>query len=212
MFWDGTVPTAANELARWKAAVSFDEDRHGAVSVGHNGPSGAGVVKEMLTPLGIDAADAAFTDVVPWFFVKHGKGSQGEAIKNRFNPVAEELRCRVGDLPPRPSATGLVHLAATEPRRTTLRAELLEANAPLVLTLGQEALSALRAIADSVSGVQERLAPDGYAVVGELVVDGQRFDLLPLVHPGFQRKTQHEKWRLTLAAWASSASPLRHDR
>lgn len=71
--------------------------------------------------------------------------------------------------------TGLLRLAASEPRRTTLRTEVIEGEAPRVLTLGQEALSALRAIADSVSGVQERLAPDGYAVVGDLVVDGQRF-------------------------------------
>lgn len=77
VFWDGTAPTAADELTRWKEAVSFDDDHHGAASVGHNGPSGIGVVKEMLTPLGIDAAEAAFTDVVPWFFVKQGKGSQG---------------------------------------------------------------------------------------------------------------------------------------
>lgn len=161
VFWDGSTPTTAVELPRWKAAVSFDDAQHGAVSIGNNGPSGAGVAKEVLTPLGIEAAEAAFTDAVPWFFVKEGKGSQGEAISNRFNPVAEKLGCCVGALPPRPSATKLVHLAATEPRRATLRAEVLETDAPVVVTLGQEALSALRAIADSTSGVQERLAPEG---------------------------------------------------
>lgn len=59
-------------------------------------------------------------------------------------------------------------LAAADPRRKTLRPELLEADAPLVVTLGQEALAALRKVADLVSGVPAVLAPDGHGGVGEL--------------------------------------------
>ncbi|MCA1702297.1 MAG: hypothetical protein LC808_03095 [Actinobacteria bacterium] len=209
VFWDGVAPTPAEELARWKLAISFDDARHGAASVGRNGPTGAGVLKDVLGPLGVDAADVAFTDVVPWFFVKHGKGSQGEAINERFNPLAGKLQCTPATLPPRPSASALVRLATAEPRRASLRAEVLEAEAPLVITVGQEALAALGEIADAVSGVQTRLAPEGYGAVGTLSVAGRRFDLLPLVHPGFQRQTTNEQWRAVLAAWKDNAGKLR---
>jgi len=77
---------------------------------------------------------------------------------------------------------------------------VLEAEAPLIITVGQEALAALGEVADAVSGVQTRLAPEGYGAVGTLSVGRRRFDLLPIVHPGFQRRTTNEQWLAALAA------------
>lgn len=87
-------------------------------------------------------------------------------------------------------------------RRDGLRAEIIQAEAPLVVTLGHEALDALREIADEVAGVQSRLAPNGYGEVGYLRVDGRRHDLLPLVHPGFRRQTSDARWLEAFEGWA----------
>lgn len=80
VFWDGTEPSWAELLERWTSRIGFDPDRHGQVRPQHNGPSGAGVIDRVLAPLGLPTGQVAFTDAVPWFFVKTGKGSQGEAI------------------------------------------------------------------------------------------------------------------------------------
>jgi hypothetical protein len=206
VFWDGLNPSPAVELQRWMAAVAFDQTRHGVVRPARNGPSGTGVTDHVLGRLDIDISSVAFTDVVPWYFVKRGVGSQGEAMASRFAPVAERLGVHPGSLPTRPSRRQLVEIAASAERRDALRAEIIQAEAPLVVTLGQEALDALRDIADEVAGVQSRLAPNGYGEIGYLRVDGRRYDLLPLVHPGFRRQTSDPRWVDAFEAW-SDATP-----
>ena len=201
VFWDGTNPTPAEELERWKVAVGFDPTTHGTVRVGNNGPSGSGLVNEILAPLGIDPSNAAFTDAVPWFFVKSGPGSQGDAIREQFNPIARRLELVEGELPARPTTRALVELAASTRRRDGLRQEVLDADTRLVITLGQEALSALRSVADSVSGAPSRLTTHGYGTKAELVVAGRTCALLPLAHPGFLRQTTNREWRDALERW-----------
>jgi len=78
-------------------------------------------------------------------------------------------------------------VASTE-RRVTLRREILDARAPQVITLGQEALDAVLAVADEAVGVQTALAPGGYGRVGELRLGEERLAFGPLVHPGFLRQ------------------------
>jgi hypothetical protein len=207
VFWDGVTPLPSAELDRWMGAVQFDSTKHGTVSVGTNGPSGVGVIEQFLTPLRIDASSAAFTDVMPWFFVKHGSRSQGVAVAQRFAPIAEILRLHPGSLPSRPTERVLVQLAGSDVRRDTLRRELLDAGAPLVITLGQEAVNALRAVAD-VTGVQAKLAPTGYGQVGEIAVDSHRMALMPLAHPGFVRQTRDAAWVEALAKWCDAQAAI----
>lgn len=208
VFWDGVAPAPREELERWKRDVGLDEARHGKVSVGHNGPSGEGLVANGLAPLRLDTSAVAFTDAVPWFFVKGGRGSQGGAIASRFAPLAMRLQVEAGSPSLRPSARGMVELAASSERRARLRQEVIEAGAPLAITLGQEALDAMRAVADDTHGGQPRLAPEGYGTVGHLTIDSHRCELLPLVHPGFQRQTTDSRWRHTFEAWPSVASTI----
>jgi len=203
VFWDGVTPSPDVELERWRADVHFDQG-HGRVSVGNNGPSGAGLVKHFLAPLGIETANVAFTDVVPWFFVKGGRASQGEAISARFAPVAAHMGVHGGSLPSRPAPRKLVEIAASDRRRDSLRAEVLEADAPLVITLGQEALDSVIAVADEVRGVQSVLSPDGYGTIGDVLIAHHRMDLLPLAHPGFLRQTSSERWRSAFNDWSNS--------
>ena len=133
---------------------------------GTNGPSGAGLFERILKPLGLATSDVAFTDAVPWFFIKPGAGGQGHAIAERFAPIARLLDIHEGTLPVRPSPKQLPQLAASPARRDSLRHELCDAHAPLVITLGQEALDAVIAAADEVHGVPRKLTPDSYRTTG----------------------------------------------
>ena len=135
VFWNGIRPSPADVFDAWMAASEFDHGAHGMVRPGVNGPSGAGLIAEFLGPLRVDAARCAFTDAVPWFFVKSDAKGQGAAIRDRFAPVAEVLGVHVGSLPPRPTRRNLVAIAAGDERRDSLRDELSEAQAPLVITL-----------------------------------------------------------------------------
>lgn len=189
VFWDGQSPSPEELLATWKAAVGF-RDSWGSARVGHNGPSGAGLLEHYLRPLELNPRDIAMTDAVPWYFVKQGAGSQGAAIE-RVNALSRKMALAIpaGDLPARPSPRDLVKHAVTSPRRESLRRELLETGAPLIITLGQEPLDAVRGVADSVPEVPEKLVPDrNYGSRGSAILDGRKFELLPLVHPGLLRQ------------------------
>jgi hypothetical protein len=204
LFWNGAEPSPEVLLDLWKTEVGFNDSRHGSAVVGNNGRSGLGLERNVLIPLRMAADEVAFIDVVPWYFVKGGRGSQGDAIKQRFEPFAVENGVDPGSLPSRPSPQRLVEIARSDDRRETLREEIVEAGAPLVVTLGQEALDAVRAVADRSAGVQSRLSPDGYGTRGELVIASDTYVLLPLAHPGFERQTTRPDWKAAFAQWAEA--------
>lgn len=121
--------------------------------------------------------------------------------QERFNPIARRLELVEGQLPERPTTKVLVDLAASTRRGNSLRQEVLDAGAPLVITLGNEALSVLRSVADSVTGAPSRLTAHGYGTTAELVIDGRTCALLPLAHPGFLRQTTNREWRDAFIRW-----------
>jgi hypothetical protein len=204
VFWGGASPEPGYLLAQWKAAVGFEDGEHGTVRPGSNGPSGAGLVEHVLDPLGLEANEVAFTDAVPWYFVTSGKGSQREAIRERFGPIARHLGLNPGGLPVRPSPRRLVDLAGSKDRRKSFQAELKEASAPLIITLGEDALAAVRAVA-TVHGVPGNLSIEGYGTRGTLNLDGHTCELLPLVHPGFQRQLrENSPSRKCLESWVQA--------
>jgi len=204
VFWDGLEPDPGSVLAAWIDAVGFVGAGHGSVRPGVNGPSGSGLVERILGPLGLGAGTIAFTDAVPWFFIKPGPGGQAAAITERFAPLAGQLGVHAGSLPMRPGSRQLPALAVAEPRRSSLRAEILDAAAPAIITLGQEALDAVVGVADSAEHVPQRLAPHDYGRLGTITVDGHRFPVLPLAHPGFLRQTRDAAWLAALAAWEAA--------
>jgi hypothetical protein len=202
VFWDGVDPSPAALLAQWKASVGFSDEQHGVVKVGHNGPSGVGLLSNVLGPLGIDPNTVAFTDVVPWYFVKAGRGSQGAAIRDRYDPIAVAIGFEPSDLPARPSRSTLVRLVV-EGRREAMRDEILDASPGCIITLGQEAIDALRGVSDSAMALPDQLGTDRYGEIGSVSLGGKTFEVLPLVHPGFERQTRDDRWRTALAAWRS---------
>ena len=152
VFWDGA--DAERLVGEWRARVGFrDGDgptQWGKVFAAGNGTSGRPVRDHVLRPLGVDPGSAWFTDIVNTYVVKTGKGQQGEAVE-LFNKLAARMELAEARLPKRPVPTALINLAATD-HRDRLRAELLEASAPIAVTLGEEARSVLAAIADRTSG------------------------------------------------------------
>ena len=202
VFWNGNEPDPDDLLDQWKQSVRF-RDSWGSVRPGLNGPSGTGLVSSYLEPLGLSVDEVAMTDVVPWFFIKGGAVSQASAIE-RLQQFANELDIDGGDLPARPTVKRLVELACASPRRESLRAELVGADAPLVITLGQEALDAVRGVADHVAGVPLKLRNDDtYGREGSLEVDGQHLRLIPLAHPGLIRQSaKNSPWGIAHTEWA----------
>jgi uracil-DNA glycosylase len=201
VFWSGKQPNPSEVFDEWARAVGFTDDYGRATPSGSNGPSGAGLVDRYLAPLGISPDEVSFTDVVPTFFVKHGAGSQGDAISKRFAPIAAKIGVHEGSLPARPSPAALVR-QAVETQRERLRSELRAAGAPVVITLGQEAADVIRQIVDSADGAQTKLAADGYGRRGSISIDGYGAAWLPLAHPGVVRPT-HGQWSRTHKNWES---------
>jgi hypothetical protein len=142
VFWEGDD---AHELvAAWKSSVGFREGDTpgdwGSARAAGNGTSGRPVRDRVLRPLGVDVDEAWFTDAVDRFFVKRGGAArqQGDVIDAVYQPFAAEAGLPSATIPPRPTPARLVEIAVTE-HRDRLRAELVEASAPVVVTLGEEA-------------------------------------------------------------------------
>jgi hypothetical protein len=194
VFWDGA--DAAGRIEEWKNAVGWRPDWGTVGAAGGNGSSGRHVVDHVLTPLGVAAGDVYFTDCLPTYFVKSGPGSQAAAIRERYEPFARTQRPRLpeADLRARPAAKDFVRRAVAE-EGEELRRQFAEAQAPTVVTLGQEAADVLAGIARADEVVLT--AGDGYGSARSVHVGGVEMRWLPLVHPG----NSHEAWRRAHQKW-----------
>lgn len=210
VFWDGADGT--DRVAAWAQAVDFregdGEGEWGHVRSSGNGTSGSGVVDDVLTPLGLGAAEVWFTDVIDRFFVKRGttkRRGQADVIDQVYEPFRIAAKLSAATLPPRPSPAELIHLATAE-HRERLREELTDAHAPMLITLGEEARAVLAAIVDTSSGAPalplttQRFTGAGAAEYGEAgtaTVSGHEVVWHALAHPG-QRTGS---WRVLREQW-----------
>lgn len=211
VFWDGQDPHEHECVAQWMRLVEFREGdgpgEWGQVAPAGNGTSGRPVISDVLEPLGLDTPDVWFTDIVNTYFVKGPvqERTQLRAMKRKYEPFALAAHgLASATIPERPSPPDLVHLAIHE-HRERLRAQFVEAAAPLLVTLGEEARQTVIAIADEVHGtpqvplVASRFAADPtlYGKRGKVRIDGTTVDWYALVHPG-QRKPA---WNELRAVW-----------
>ncbi len=211
VFWDGAG--AERLVAEWKARVGFRDgdgpSQWGQVFAAGNGTSGRPVRDHVLVPLGLDPVDVWFTDVVNTYFVKTGKGQQGAAV-GLFNTVAPHMDLAEARLPARPTPAELIKLAVQH-HRERLRAELVEASAPIVVTLGEEARSVLDCIADASDGEPSRpltgatASADSYGGPGTVTIGGWTGRWFALVHPGNRAK----QWRKLHADWVELTKKAR---
>ena len=203
VFWDGQEPSLKELLDDWVKSVGFTQ-RWGRAAPGHNGPSGQRLRVDYLEPLGLDETNTAYTDLIPWFFVKAGAGSQGRAISERFEPWAVAHEAPTSTLPERPSPKRPVDLVNSSGRSKKLRTEITMIRPEVVLTLGQEALDGLTAIADHIDLAQTHLTPDdAYGRPGTATIDDTQFTVIAVAHPGLLRQTTRGDWKSAHARWAN---------
>jgi hypothetical protein len=199
VFWDGV--DAARRIEQWQRTVGWEPGWGSIAAAGGNGSSGRHVVDHVLRPLGIAPEQVYFTDCLPTYFIKPGSGGQAEAMA-AYDPFARSQNppLPTADLPTRPPPRRLVHRAITE-EGPALRAQLTDAAAPMVVTLGQEAADVLAGIADAEP---VRLTPgDDYGNLRSVTVDGRQMQWIPLIHPGnrdSQWRARHEQWKQFAAA------------
>jgi uracil-DNA glycosylase len=104
------------------------------------------------------------------------------------------------DLPTRLSTLDLVQRAIVE-EGATLRVQIAEAAAPIIVTLGQEAADVLCALA-SVDRVL-LVAEEGYGSARPVTIAGREMRWIPLVHPGNRSdhwRHQHRQWKQAVEA------------
>lgn len=192
VFWDGGDEDEL--IARWRAE-HFD-DAWGTVGPATgNGSSGRKVVDHVLEPLGIDADAVWLTDCLPTYFVKSGTGSQGAAMREVYDPFAASVpTLQSADLPSRPTPRALVRRAVEEEANELLR-QIAEADAPTIVTLGQEAADVLAAITGADRVVLD-LGP-AYGERREITAAGRRRGWIPVTHPGNRAPSwaqRHRRW------------------
>lgn len=193
-FWAGE--DEADRVAAWRESVGWQPEWGDAAPVGRlNGSSGRAVADRWLGPLGLDPAHVWTTDALPFFHVHRGAGSQGHAMSTRYDPFARAHGLPEHHLPARPSTEHLIRRAVQD-EGDRLVQELWDSDAPLVITLGNEALAvAARLLSE---GLPERLTRGpGYGRPHRLQFRGRPLDVLPLVHPGQRVRTWtgiHERW------------------
>lgn len=212
VFWDGA--DADDRVDRWMQACGFltgdQPGQWGRVRPAGNGTSGRSVLDGVLTPLDVGAEACWFTDVVDRYFIKGGTATrrgQVEAMEHSYGRFATAAGLPPASLPHRPTPARLVRLAVDE-HRARLRAELIEASAPTVVTLGEEARRVLAAIADETTGppaealTSQRFAtdPDLYGAPGTVHIEGWQARWMALAHPGQRSPT----WRHLHDRWAAS--------
>ncbi len=110
-----------------------------------------------MAPLGLDFNRVWTTDALPFFHVHRGPRTQGDAMSTMYHPFAAKRGLPLHDLPTHPSVDQLIRRSIKEegPR---LQAELRESQAPLLITLGNEALAVAAALLDG--DLPSRLQPD----------------------------------------------------
>jgi hypothetical protein len=198
VFWDGA--DAAQRIEQWQQTVGWAPEWGAVGAAGGNGSSGRHVVGHVLRPLDVVPEQVYFTDCLPTYFVKSGSAAQASAVHAFYGSFAAAHNPPLpsADLPTRPSRRRLVQRAIAE-EGPVLVAQMADAAAPTVVTLGQEAADVLAALADAEA---VRLTPDEeYGNLRTLTVGGRQTRWLPLIHPGNrdrQWRGRHDRWTLSV--------------
>lgn len=192
VFWDGA--DAAERVRRWSSEVGWRRD-WGEVSPSGNGTSGRAVAEDVLAPMGTTIDRCFVTDCLPRYHVKHGPGSQGSAMTERYAPFAAARGLPTVSLPRRPAVPTFIRQAVRE-NGDQLARQLRFARAELVVTLGEEAADVFAAVTGAERVVlrrddeygRERRVPSGFGVGAWIA----------LKHPGLREprwKARHDEWK-----------------
>lgn len=193
-FWTGD--DEVERVVEWRRSVGWLAEWGSAEPAGRlNGSSGRAVRDGILAPLGLDQERVWLTDALPFFHVHRGPGTQGEAMSGRYDSFARGHGLPLHQLPDRPPTDQLIRRAVRDEGPRIID-EVLTSCAPLLITLGNEALAVA---AQLLTGdLPDRLAAnENYGRRHRTALHGRSLELLPLVHPG-QRSARwtetHERW------------------
>ncbi|NLD76030.1 MAG: hypothetical protein GX643_05120 [Acidimicrobiales bacterium] len=232
VFWNGDTDSFSPMLNQWRAVTGFVDGDHagahgwiGPRSPSANGSSGAKVEERYLRPLGIPVSQTAFTDVYPVFVVKRSKSGkrreQGDAIAVEYDSIAQDIGRQPSTLPPRPS-TGALVAGAIERFSDRIVDDLEAADAPLIISLGDEALQVLSQIPALQPRPPARTITETYGTEygrpGSLTVNGTAVQWIALAHPGLLKgkprpvpispaKRSGPGWNWVHEQWAREARP-----
>lgn len=167
---------------------------------GMNGPSGVALDELYLEPLGLTRQNAWLCDLLPQSRMNTG---QAQAVRARYNPVAQALDLPAATIPPVP------HRFATETRVEEILEEFISSGADTLITLGdvplKEFVAPLR-LCDKTSIANFGIQSGQYGQRHRFSLRGRSFYLLPLVHPRQAARLgahnpiladAHERWMVT---------------
>jgi len=142
-----------------------------------NGPSGVALDELYLKPLGLTRQNAWLCDLLLQSRMNPG---QEQAVRTRYNPVAQVLDLPAGTIPPVPNRF------ATETRVKEILEEFISSGADTLITLGdvplKEFVAPLR-LCDKTSIASFGNQAGQYGQRHRFSLRGRSFYLLPLVHP-----------------------------
>ena len=142
-----------------------------------NGPSGVALDELYLKPLGLTRQNAWLCDLLPQSRMNQG---QKQAVRTRYNPVAQVLDLPAATIPPVPNRF------ATETRVKEILEEFNSSGADTLITLGdvplKEFVAPLR-LCDKTSIASFGNQAGQYGQRHRFSLRGRSFYLLPLVHP-----------------------------
>jgi hypothetical protein len=172
IFWDGagadqlvaaiTVPAGAGHLVAAEPEL--------------NGPSGRSIDSNYLRPLGASRRDAWLCDLVPYSCLNP---RQAAAIQRAYEPRRVELGLPEVILPSVPKAF------ADDERRHEILGEIEEANADVIVLLGDQPVKEFLASFDPrwTKLSDFGITAETYGRLHDVTFRGRRFAVLPLVHP-----------------------------
>jgi uracil-DNA glycosylase len=173
IFWRGSNDAALTIIS----AIEFPSAAGSLVPANaqHNGPSGKALDELFLQPLGLTRDDAWLCDLVPHSCMNE---KQALALKREYDPLRQVLGLPAYNWPRLPGKL------ADERRRAEIQSELMEADAEIVITLGDQPLKWFT----RYYGTQSMLSkygqtPKEYGRLHSFRMAGREMQLLPLVHP-----------------------------
>ncbi len=191
-FWPGDDQD--DRVQAWRAEVGWQEEWGTARPAGRlNGSSGQAVAERVLAPLGLDFEQVWTTDALPIFHVHRVPRTQGDAMSTRYDAFAAKRGLPLHNLATRPPVDQLVQ-RAIEQEAPRLQDELRKSQAPLLITLGNEALAVAAALLEG--DLPSRLrADEAYGKRHRVRLGAAQLEVLPLVHPGQRTWLQaHDRW------------------